>query len=85
MHSARAPDHCRHPRRPTLSSSSSVALEGGANGATFPGKTVRQGGNKGKYFHGFTKILVNKTSGEVLTEEEQSHASMNREKKAKTK
>ncbi len=58
--------------------------EGGANGATFPGKIIRQRECKGKYFHGFTAIVVNKTTGEVLTEEEWSHASMIREWK-KTK
>jgi hypothetical protein len=53
-------------------------LEGGANGATFPGKTDRQGECKGKYFHDFMAILVNKTTGEVLTEEERAQASMMR-------
>jgi hypothetical protein len=42
--------------------------EGGENGATCPKKTVRQGECKGKYFHDFTAILVNKATGEVLTE-----------------
>ena len=63
--------------------------EGGENGATCPGKTVRQGECKGKYFHDFTAILVNQTTGEVLTEEERSHSSMirkqNGNKKTKTK
>ncbi len=71
----------------------SRVAEGGAKGATFPGKVVRQGDCKGKYFHGFTAILVNKTTGEILTEEERSHASMirnrngnqNGNKKTKTK
>jgi hypothetical protein len=60
--------------------------EGGANGTAFPGVTVRQGECRGQYFHGFTAIIVNKTSGEVLTEEERSHATMIRmNKKTKTK
>ena len=53
-------------------------LEGGATEATFPGKTARQGECKGKYFHDFTAMLVNKTTGEVLTEEERARASMMR-------
>ena len=61
---------------------------GGANGGTYPGKTVRHRECKGKFFHGFTAILVNKTTGKVLTEEERSHASMirkqNGNKKTKT-
>ena len=66
----------------------SRVAEGGAKGATFPGKVVRHGECKGKYFHGFTAIIVKKTTGEVLTEEERSHASMirkqNGNKKTKT-
>jgi hypothetical protein len=71
----------------------SNVAKGGAKGATFPGKVVRQGECKGKYFHGFTAIMVNKTTGEILTEEEWSKASMIRDqngnrngnKKTKTK
>jgi len=59
----------------------SRVAEGGAKGATFPGKVVRHGECKGKYFHGFTAIMVNKTTGEILTEEERSHASMIRNQK----
>ncbi len=71
----------------------SRVAEGGAKGATFPGKVVRHGECKDKYFHGFTAIMVNKTTGKILTEEEWSHASMirnqngnqNGNKKTKTK
>ena len=71
----------------------SRVAEGGAKGATFPGKVIRHGECKGKYFHGFTAILVNNTSGKILTEEERSHASVirnqngnkNGNKKTKTK
>jgi hypothetical protein len=71
----------------------SRVAEGGAKGATFPGKVVRKGECKGKYFHDFTAIMVNKTTGEILTEEERSRASMmrnqngnrNGNKKTKTK
>jgi len=71
----------------------SNVAKGGAKGATFPGKVVRQGECKGKYFHGFTAIMVNKTTGEILTEEEWSRVSMmrnqngnqNGNKKTKTK
>ncbi len=60
--------------------------EGGANGTAFPGVTVRQGVCRGRYYHGFKAIIVNKTTGEVLTEEERSHATMIRmNKKTKTK
>ena len=68
-------------------------ISGGAKGATFLGKVVRHGECKGKNFHGFMAIMVNKTTGEILTEEERSHASMirnqngnrNGNKKTKTK
>ena len=67
----------------------SNVAKGGAKGATFPGKVVQKGECKGKYFHGFTAIMVSKTTGEILTEEERSHASMirnkNGNKKTKTK
>jgi hypothetical protein len=60
--------------------------KGGAKGATFPGIVVRRGECKGMYFYGFTAIIVNKTTGEVLTEEEQAHATMIRmNKKTKMK
>jgi hypothetical protein len=60
--------------------------KGGANGTAFPGLTVRHGDCKGRYYHGFKAIIVNKTTGEVLTEEEQAHATMIRmNKKTKTK
>jgi hypothetical protein len=41
--------------------------EGGANGTAFPGVTVSRGECRGQYFHGFKAIIVNKTSGEVLS------------------
>jgi hypothetical protein len=60
--------------------------KGGANGTAFPGVTGRQGECKGRYYHGFRAIIVNKTTGEVLTEEEQARATMIRmKKKTKTK
>ena len=60
--------------------------KGGGNGTAFPGVTVRQGECKGRYYHGFRAILVNKTTGEVLTEEEQARATTIRmKKKTKTK
>jgi hypothetical protein len=46
--------------------------EGGANGTAFSGVAVRQGVCRGRYYHGFKAIIVNKTTGEVLTEEERS-------------
>ena len=60
--------------------------KGGANGTAFPGVTGRQGECKGRYYHGFRAIIVNKTTGEVLTEEEQARATTIRmKKKTKTK
>ena len=39
---------------------------------------------KGKYFHGFTAIIVNKTTGEDLTEEDWAKVSMLRKQKERS-
>ena len=56
-----------------VSDTNSIAphlLEGGPNGATFPGIRIRKGKCKGKFSLAFTAYLVNPATGQALLEEE---------------